>query len=192
MKNCQNFKWGQFRWQENTHMYTIPIHFSLCFMHLKIQMHIQNHIFCKSNLLSPIIPEKSQQAQMAFKIAIFTESIHKQIGTYDNERSSNRSELWPICLDLFLKTNTYRKIRTAFKLKRQVFWKYITEQVFFVMERLENDRERSEIKEIRKQMSSYWILAGFPLTLRLALNQAILQGFLGCSKLWHMLRYISR
>lgn len=40
--------------------------------------------------------------------------------------------------------------------------------------------ERSEIKEICNQPSSYCILAGFSLIPRLALNQAALQGFPGC------------
>lgn len=56
-------------------------------------MHIQNHNFCKTNLFSPIVPEKYQQAQIAFKIAIFTVSIYKQVSTYYNDRSSNFSDL---------------------------------------------------------------------------------------------------
>jgi len=74
-------------------MYTKSIHFSLCFMHLKIQMHIQTHNLCTSNLFSPIIPEKYQQAELAFKIAIFTETVYKQVSTYYNDKSSNWLEL---------------------------------------------------------------------------------------------------
>lgn len=74
------------------HPYVQKIH-PFFFMHLEIQMHIQNHNFCKTNLFSPIVPEKYQQAQIAFKIAIFTVSIYKQVSTYYNDRSSNFSDL---------------------------------------------------------------------------------------------------
>lgn len=88
--------------------------------------------------------------------------------------------LTKIHLDLFLKTSTSKKIRTAFKLKCQVFWKHATEQIVFGTGRIKNDWERSEIKEICKQQSSHCILAGFSLIPRLALNQAALRGSQGC------------
>lgn len=59
-------------------------------------------------------------------------------------------------------------------------WKFATEKIIFGMGRIKNDWERSEIKEICKQPSSYCILEGFSLIPRLALNHAALHGFQGC------------
>lgn len=139
------------------------------------------HSFCKYNFFSAIILEK---------ISASTNGILNSNTHWEYRQTSQHLLYWQqlklvgaltkIRLDLFLKTSTSKKIRTAFKLKCQVFWKYTTEQIIFGMGRIKNDWERSKIKGICKQPPSYCIFAGFSLIPRLALNQAILQGSQGC------------